>query len=342
MYLQMYFLMFEVIVFLQFSAVGAIKTTGSYWTLKPNVIVVDVDVAQDMDMIQVPLICGEEFEGTNITWKKNQEELLEASGNQIIVTVEGWKGANYSCYNSEGSILNHTLVLAQWTFRKIIKNTPSKGYIHCSSNNYGGSFKCSWTWGANRDDQVAVVAHIKVMRSHSESQISCSLDPRGQSITCLDQHYCPYAEEVERINLTIYFRSSYVLETYYTEFYIRDIVRPDTVDISKINQTSVKLDYPNSWNTPYSYFPLIFQVKEIRCRKSKKCDCSKPNSHETYLTQNHQLSVTKRMTVCVRARDTFCNSPWSEWSHYKCNSRKDRKQRNQELKLNKMQKFIMH
>ncbi|XP_057205865.1 interleukin 12Ba [Triplophysa rosa] len=332
----MYFLLF-VVAFLQFSAVGAIKTTKNYWTLKPNVIVVDVDVAQDMDIVEVPLICGEEFEGTNVTWTKNQGEHLEACGNRIIVTVDGWKGANYSCYNSEGTILNHTLVLAQWTFRKIIRNTPEKGYIHCSSKNYGGSFQCSWTWGNNRNGHVAVVAHIKATRSHSGNQISCSLDSSGQSITCLDQHYCPYAEEVDRINLTIYFRSSYVIEAYYKQFHIMDIVRPDTVDISRINQTSVKLEYPHSWNTPSSYFPLIFQVKEIRCRKRKKCDCSKPSSAEviSYSTQSHQLPVTKGMTVCVRARDKFCNSSWSEWSHYKCTARKNR-QRKREQKLNEM------
>lgn len=35
LYQQMYFVLF-VLVFLQYSAVGAIKTTQNYWTLKPN------------------------------------------------------------------------------------------------------------------------------------------------------------------------------------------------------------------------------------------------------------------------------------------------------------------
>ncbi|XP_051506029.1 interleukin 12Ba [Myxocyprinus asiaticus] len=327
----MFFLLFGTL-FLQFSALGAIKTAESYWTLKPNVLVVDVDVAKDVNMVQVPLICREAYEEKNVTWTKNQEEGLEAQGNRIMVTVEGWKGGNYSCFNNEGSYLNHTLVLAQWTFRKIIKNTPGKGYIHCSTNNYGGSFQCSWTWGTNRDGHVA---HIKATRAHGKSNISCSLDSNGQSITCLDQDYCPYAEEVECINLTIYFRSSFVVETYSTKFLIMDIVRPDMVAINVINQTSVELGYPQSWSTPASYFPLTFQVKEIRCRKRKKCDCSKPNSLEVTV-KSHQLPVTKGMTVCVRARDEFCNSSWSEWSQYKCNTRKNRRQRNGEQKLNKM------
>ncbi|CAM4614709.1 unnamed protein product [Leuciscus chuanchicus] len=269
-------------------------------------------------MVQVPLICGEAYEGQNVTWTKNEDENLEAQGNRIMVTVEGWKGANYSCFNKEGSYLNHTLVLARWTFKKIIKNTPEKGYIHCSTNNYGGSFQCSWTWDKNRHGHVA---HIKASRLHGGSNISCSLDSEGQSITCLDQDYCAYSEEVDRINLTIYFRSSFVVETYNKKFYIMDIVRPDVVAISRINKTSVEVGYPHSWNTPSSYFPLIFQVKEIRCRKGKKCDCSKPNLPKTYLTQSHQVPVKKGMAVCVRAKDEFCNSSWSEWSLYKSHTR---------------------
>uniref|UniRef100_A0A8C1PBX6 Interleukin-12 subunit beta n=1 Tax=Cyprinus carpio TaxID=7962 RepID=A0A8C1PBX6_CYPCA len=304
----MFFLLLSTLLFLQSSADGSIKTEESYWTLKPNVLVVNVNVGED---VNVPLICGEAYEGENITWTRNDEN-LEAQGNRIVVTVEGWMGGNYSCFNSEGSYLNHTLVLAQWTFRKFIKNTPKKGYIDCSTNNYGGSFKCDWTWDANRNGHVA---HIKATRPGG-SNISCSLDS-SRNITCLDHDYCPYAEEVERINLTIYFRSSFVVESYNTKFYIMDIVRPDMVPISRINKTSVEVKYPHSWSTPSSYFPLMFQVKEIRCRKHDNCDCSKPYSQEIFFTQSHQLPVTKGMTVCVRARDEFCNSSWGDWNQYK-------------------------
>uniref|UniRef100_A0A671QGI9 Interleukin-12 subunit beta n=1 Tax=Sinocyclocheilus anshuiensis TaxID=1608454 RepID=A0A671QGI9_9TELE len=305
----MFFLLLSTLLFLQSSADGSIKTEESYWTLKPNVLVVNVNVGED---VNVPLICGEAYEAENITWTRNNDENLEAQGNRIVVTVEGWMGGNYSCFNSEGSYLNHTLVLAQWTFRKFIKNTPEKGYIDCSTNNYGGSFKCNWTWDVNRNGHVA---HIKASRPGG-SNISCSLDSSG-NITCLDHDYCPYAEEVERINLTIYFRSSFVVESYNTKFYIMDIVRPDMVPISRINKTSVEVKYPHSWSTPSSYFPLMFQVKEIRCRKHDNCDCSKPNSQEIFFTQSHKLPVTKGMTVCVRARDEFCNSSWSDWNQYK-------------------------
>ncbi|XP_018941963.1 interleukin 12Ba [Cyprinus carpio] len=326
---MMFFLFLSTLLFLRSSADGSIKTAESYWTLKPNVLVVNVDASDDVNM--VPLICGEAYEGENITWTRNNDENLEAQGNRIVVTVEAWKGGNFSCFSSEGSYLDHTLVLAQWPFRKIIKNTPEKGYIDCSTNNYGGSFKCKWEWGENRNGHVV---HIKATRSHGGSNISCSVDDRGQSITCLDHDYCPYAEEVERINLTIYFRSSFVVEAYNTKFYIMDIVRPDVVPISRINKTSVEVTYPRSWNAPSSYFPLMFQV--VRCRKREKCDCSKPNLQEILITQSHQLPVTKGTCVCVRARDEFCNSSWSDWSQYKCKTRENRKQRNREPKL-KMQ-----
>ncbi|XP_073677195.1 interleukin 12Ba precursor [Garra rufa] len=324
----MFFLLLSALLFLQFSADGSVKTAENYWTLKPNVLVVNVDASEDVNM--VPLVCGEAYEGKNITWTRNDEN-LEARGNRIVVTVEAWKGGNYSCFDSEGTYLNHTLVLAHWPFRKIIKNTPEKGYINCSTNNYGGSFKCNWTWGENR--KGSNIVHIEVTRPHSGSNISCTLDSKGTSLLCLDHDYCPYAEEVDRVNLTIYFRSSFVVESYNAKFYIMDIVRPDKVPVSRINKTSVEVNYPQSWSTPSSYFPLMFQVKEIRCRKCEKCDCSKPNSQEISFTQSRQLPVTKGMTVCVRARDEFCNSSWSEWNLYKCKSRKNSKQRNREPKL---------
>ncbi|KAL1262041.1 hypothetical protein QQF64_007306 [Cirrhinus molitorella] len=325
---MMFFLLLSALLFLRSSADGSIKTAENYWILKPNVLVVNVDTSEDVNM--VPLVCGEAYEGQHITWTRNNAENLEAQGNRIVVTVEAWKGGNYSCLDSKGSYLNHTLVLAHWTFRKIIKNTPEKGYIDCSTNNYGGSFKCNWTWGENRNGHVA---HIEVTRPHGGSNISCSLDSEGKSILCLDHDYCPYAEEVERVNLTIYFRSSFVVESYNAKFYIMNIVRPDKVPISRFNKTSVEVRYPQTWSTPSSYFPLMFQVKEIRCRKCKKCDCSKPSSQEISFTQIHQLPVTKGMKMCVRARDELCNSSWSEWNLYKCKDRKNNKQRNREPKL---------
>uniref|UniRef100_A0A673GG87 Interleukin-12 subunit beta n=1 Tax=Sinocyclocheilus rhinocerous TaxID=307959 RepID=A0A673GG87_9TELE len=297
---QMFFLLLSTLLFLQSSADGSIKTEESYWTLKPNVLVVNVNVGED---VNVPLICGEAYEGENITWTMSM--LLS----NVLILIFGKKFFYY--------YLNI-----------MFKRTAFICYIDCSTNNYGGSFKCNWTWDVNRNGHVA---HIKATRPGG-SNISCSLDSSG-NITCLDHDYCPYAEEVERINLTIYFRSSFVVESYNTRFYIMDIVRPDMVPISRINKTSVEVKYPHSWSTPSSYFPLMFQVKEIRCRKHDNCDCSKPNSQEIFFTQSHKLPVTKGMTVCVRARDEFCNSSWSDWNQYKCKTRTNSKQRKREPKL---------
>ncbi|KTF74106.1 hypothetical protein cypCar_00048405, partial [Cyprinus carpio] len=147
------------------------------------------------------------------------------------------------------------------------------------------------------------MAMLLISKPHGNpggSNISCSLDS-SRNITCLDHDYCPYAEEVERINLTIYFRSSFVVESYNTKFYIMDIVRPDMVPISRINKTSVEVKYPHSWSTPSSYFPLMFQVKEIRCRKHDNCDCSKPYSQEvtphTTGQKNNATIETKRECI---------------------------------------------
>ncbi|XP_062855690.1 interleukin 12Ba [Trichomycterus rosablanca] len=301
------------LIVLSHASMGSIKVAENYWTLKSNELVVVEDMTKYGSKVLVPLVCGEAFEGQNIIWKTVSGEKLQVQGNRILVMVEERQGGTYTCYSTEGNYLNHTLVLVQWPYRKIIKGTPEHGYIHCAANNYSGFFQCFWTWDETRAGKIA---QIKVTRSHSVGNISCSLDSSANSITCQDHEYCPYAEELDHINLTIYFRSNYVIEAYFLPFQISDIVRPDMVRIRKKNNT-LELQYPESWSTPFSYFPLTFQVKEIRCRKKADCDCSNHRSLKVNLTQEQQWPLKKGVMVCVRAQDDLCNSSWSKWNKYK-------------------------
>ncbi len=49
------------------------------------------------------------------------------------------------------------------------------------------------------------------------------------------------------------------------------IVKPDKVSIRKVNTTTIEWSYPSSWSSPFSYFPLTFQIAQIKgaCRR---CD----------------------------------------------------------------------
>ncbi|XP_036423768.1 interleukin 12Ba [Colossoma macropomum] len=317
----MILLVLQVLFVLPHTTTGSIKVAESYWILKPNELVVDEDMAKYGSKVQVPLMCGEAFEGQDIIWRRESGEKLQERGNRILVTVEERRGGRYTCYSTDDSYLNHTLVLVRWPYKKIIKEIPEKGYVHCSTNNYSGSFQCSWTWDEKRAGKVVL---IKAVRSYSGGNVSCSLNSSGQSITCQDHEYCPYAEELEHINLTIYFRSNYVVETYYLRFQISDIVRPDMVRVKRKNNT-LELQYPDTWNIPISYFRLTFQVKEIRCGRKSDCNCSTRKSSKVNLIQDQHWPLKKGVTVCVRAQDDLCNSPWSEWTQYKCTKEKNKK-----------------
>nr|XP_029515092.1 uncharacterized protein LOC115129126 [Oncorhynchus nerka] len=94
-------------------------------------------------------------------------------------------------------------------------------------------------------------------------------------------------------------------------------VRPDNVYIKEVNRSTIEWSYPVSWNRPISYFPLSFQVKEIEGRKCKNgCTCDSPYT-EVHTTESSQWSVKAKVTVCVRAQDALCDSPWSDWTEYR-------------------------
>lgn len=88
-------------------------------------------------------------------------------------------------------------------------------------------FRCHsqiWIYTVPKDQHgVPFIFSPHHYSANIEGNISCSLDSSAGSIACQDHAYCPYAEEMDHINLTIYFRSNYIIETYYLNFRISDI-----------------------------------------------------------------------------------------------------------------------
>ncbi|KAJ7997273.1 hypothetical protein DPEC_G00227260 [Dallia pectoralis] len=208
-------------------------------TLMPNVLVLKVDLDVFFET-NVPLSCGEAHQDTDVTWRKNGSPV--GSGNQITVKVEEMLAGNYSCHNQNGDYLNHTLVLVQDNQshnrkRRILKeyNENDKNeYIRCLARNYSGMFHCSWKKSLHRNSASVVL--VQAAR-FSGSNVSCYVDANSAGLTCEDTESCPYSEEVSHINLTVYFRTNFLLEEYTTTpFLIREIVRPDTVDFIKSKQ----------------------------------------------------------------------------------------------------------
>ncbi|KAM9850111.1 interleukin 12Ba precursor [Aulostomus maculatus] len=327
----------------------------NHWTLQPNVLVVQVSG----DVGQHPLSCldsPDEEESDDIVWKVNGEEEDQRGNSYQVQLVESFGGGIYTCHSRNGSLLNHTVVLIQeddFKRKKIlVKTDTEEDYLKCSARNYNGEFRCSWTWHPFR---VGKVALVRVQRLSSEldlqcsadangqcwtcssvqSKFSCSVDSSGQGISCLDEQYCLYAEESQHIHITVYVRTlHFLIENYSKHFHLSEIVKPDKVRISKLNTTMIKWTYPSSWSSPYSYFPLTFQITQLR-RPCEKCEnpCAESKASQTLMVHSCdvcQFKVKRKaVLVCVRAKDAICDSQWSEWSHLRLGRNKNRKKKKQ-------------
>nr|XP_061784040.1 interleukin-12 subunit beta-like [Nerophis lumbriciformis] len=302
----------------------------SSWTLKPNVLVVEVNGALSQQALKCLHSAEEVMRGDDkdILWKKNGAEEAQRGNSYLVQLEESLGGGNYSCYSKDGSLLNHTLVLIQEDNRnsderKILVKSDLGDYLKCSTKNFEGAFHCSWTWDTLRVGKVELIMAKRVRSCsvdtsghHSACNFSCSEDGTGHGISCVDEQYCPYAEENSRINITVYVRTDdFLVESYEKHFFLSEIVKPDKVKIRRVNTTTIEWTYPSSWSSPYSYFPLTFQVLERGC---KTCDkpCNESKNIMVHSLSTCQFEVKhKSRTVCVRAKDALCHSQWSEWSH---------------------------
>ncbi|KAK2849387.1 hypothetical protein Q5P01_009221 [Channa striata] len=316
------------------------------WSLLPNVLVLEVDGS----LGQQPLAClsptdkmlRRDNKSEDIFWKKNGVDQAQRGNSYLVQLEESLGGGEYTCYSKNGSLLNHTMVLIQedeTKRRKILVKTDQDDYLTCSAQNYDGEFHCSWTWHSSR---VGKVAFIKARRvsdhnytqcsvdasgqnwtcSSGQSKISCSVDGSGHRISCRDEQHCPYAEESKQIHITVYVRTEhFLLENYSKHFFLSQIVKPDKVRISQVNTSLIEWSYPSSWSSPYSYFPLTFQLALLRGR-CRRCANPCSDSKVTKILTIHSTDVCqyevkhKVKAVCVRAKDALCNSQWSEWSRW--------------------------
>ncbi|XP_020357648.2 interleukin-12 subunit beta-like [Oncorhynchus kisutch] len=351
------------------------KFTQSSWNLLPNVVVVNVDGSLVQHPLTCLGSFNREEEGwrrdNDWVWRRDGEEDEEIlwmmggeekkKGNSFLVNLEERTGGGiFTCHSLDKTLLKNTTVLVKHLDeeKRILEGSTRTGFMKCLTRNYQGEFHCSWKFTPTR---FGTVMFVKVARGLSDAEnISCSVDASGQQwtcsslsgqsdimcsvnssglgVSCVDRQYCPYAEETDRITLTIYMRTNYLLEEYSKRFYISEIVKPDNVYIKEVNSSTIEWSYPVSWNRPISYFPLSFQVKEIEGRKCKNgCTCDSPYT-EVHTTESSQWSVKAKVTVCVRAQDALCDSPWSDWTEYRLSNKGNKRGRQEKKKKKKKKK----
>ncbi|KAK2828181.1 hypothetical protein Q5P01_019215 [Channa striata] len=281
-------------------------------TLMDNVLVLRVPHGVG-SRVYVPLTCGEAYQNQPVHWKKNGMELdPPLQGNQVSVLVEEMDGGNYTCHlGPDGEYLNHTLILIQLEPDNktviLVEKSPEEGYIHCSASNYKGSFHCSWTKTESRSN--AAVLLVKAER-HLEN-ILCELSADGSGVHCEDVN-CPYKEEQHRITVTIYIHSYSRLEVYTKSFYLREIVRPEKLSNLRARNRVFSWSYPESWETPSTFFSLHFQVKVVPIGHS----CNSEGLIPDNITEKTEYEIAvkpKKYVFCVRAQDKFTRGPWSHW-----------------------------
>ncbi|CAB1354349.1 unnamed protein product [Coregonus sp. 'balchen'] len=185
---------------------------------------------------------GEEDE--EILWMIGEEE--KKRGNSFLVNLEERTGGGvFTCHSLDRTLLKNTTVLVKHLDeqKRILEGSTRTGYMKCSTRNFQGEFHCSWKYTTT---YVGTVMSVRVARDQSDAEdVSCSVDASGQQWTCLsssgqsdimcsvnsmglgvfcvDRQYCPYAEETDRITLTIYMRTNYLLEEYSQHFYLSEI-----------------------------------------------------------------------------------------------------------------------
>ncbi|XP_044226833.1 interleukin-12 subunit beta isoform X2 [Thunnus albacares] len=283
-------------------------------TLMDNVLVLRVPHSLGT-RVNVPLTCLEDYENQPVFWKKNGMDLNPPlQGNQVNILVEEMDGGNYTCHHgSDGSYLNHTMILIQLDpdNRTVIlkEKSPEDGHIHCSAPNYRGSFHCTWT----RTESRSSAAVLLVKAERNLEKIPCELDADGSGVHCQDVN-CPHEEEQHRISLKVYIHSYSRLEAYTKVFYLRDIVTP--AKLPNLQSSDGKIfswNYPDTWEKPCSYFSLQFQVKVVQ--NGHSCNSEEYIMHKTTEETKYVVNVkTKRYVFCVRAQDKHTGGPWSHWT----------------------------
>ncbi|KAI5620240.1 interleukin-12 subunit beta, partial [Silurus asotus] len=272
------------------------------------VIALEVNGNPMKQKTSVVLSCGDQFDNSEIDWRKNQEK-IDVKGNSVEVSIEAMLGGNFTCHDESGDVLNHTLVLVSpLDFDKaILLRNDDKEFVTCVARNYSGPFHCSWKWDPIRNGVVVFFS-----ASRNSNTLKCSLDADNAGLTCEDLQ-CPFSEEVTRINLTLLVRNQYRLEEHQRTFFIHDIIKPGKVDITKAENDEFEWKIPKTWNQPCSFFPLRYEVKVVSHRK----ECEETSSEGNHSETHYKVIGRKSYTFCVRAQDSFTNKVWSDWSQHK-------------------------
>ncbi|NWV41828.1 IL12B protein, partial [Grantiella picta] len=294
----------------------AAQLESAQWKLQENVIVVESQWDAEAPATTVQLTCNSSEEA--VYWEKDSEWLQE--GKSLSAEVKEFPDAgNYSCLSQQSHrVLSSSLLLIAKIdskgnmLRWILKSfqEPKWTFLKCEAKNYSGIFTCSWMTENKSPNMKFTIRSLK----GPQDDVSCSSPvalTEGTLTTytaqCHKEHFCPFAEEHQPIDIFLEVIDEVEYENYSASFFIRDIVKPDPPQCQYVaSNGTVTWTYPRTWSTPTSYFPLTFQVKVKRPIHKYTRAQGEPEAV--------QLPAPGPAEVWVQARDRCYLSSWSESS----------------------------
>ncbi|XP_067851987.1 interleukin 12Ba [Heptranchias perlo] len=290
---------------------------------------------------------------TGIHWRLDGVPLSKNARDNVLnlEVTDRPDAGNYSCHlNNTTELLRHYYVLIDvGTQADKILTEANGNYITCQTERFCGTFTCFWS---NRE-KAMFSANFHREGSNGDPKdcvvTQCNSSEYAFQATCTDQTFSPYAEELRLITFTLEAATSKRYEKHTKHFYIRDILKPaapknlTAPHNKKGRKLEVNWQYPDSWNNPHSYFPLLFKVDiKLTSRKGKHTRqmmnvdtsaeslilCSNANAIQQELKHHQKIScrsesptavfsVTKKQfrkmgMLCVRVKEMYFNSTWSE------------------------------
>ncbi|KAM7042765.1 interleukin-12 subunit beta isoform 2-T4 [Acridotheres tristis] len=291
---------------------------SAQWKLQENVFVIESQWDTEAPASSVELTCDTSEE--EVYWEKDSEWKQE--GKTLRAAVKEFPDAgNYTCLSQQSHqvLSSHLLLIAKINsqghmVRWILKSfeESNKTFLKCEAKNYSGIFTCSWMTENTSPNVKFTIRSLK----GPQAGVSCSSPvavTEGAVSTftaqCQQHNFCPFAEELQPIDIVLEAIDVVEYENYTGSFFIRDILKPDPPQCQYVaTNGTVTWTYPRTWSTPNSYFPLTFKVKVKRQAKKHK--------YQVYDTeeQSLQLQSPGPAQVWVQARDCCYLSPWSDWS----------------------------
>ncbi|KAM7019126.1 interleukin-12 subunit beta, partial [Tautogolabrus adspersus] len=283
-------------------------------------------VAKRSDSTPVTLTCSTKTTG-HITWKLDGEVIDVDSGdyfqhNSSILTVSEVDTptlGEYSCWRGE-EMLSSTYLLLEaeeeeelgldsllQIAHKLFLFTDS--LLSCRAKSYDCVFSCNWT------NSGYELVRLGLGQDCSEGEKSChwvssnNLLSDGAFQFEVSHSLSPYTEESTMLVITAEAIADFSILRRTTQFYLRDIIEPDSPQIVRCQEMgqdlNVTIDPPSSWSTPLSFFSLEHQIEYVLKDNGKTELSSSPLIPK---------SISK---LRVRSRDPLVLSAWSQWTPWK-------------------------